>query len=333
MTPTQVEAAWTRLDAGESAAVADELKDLADEDSTSIQLRAHARYDSGDWAGAAADWERVLALDEQNPVARNHLALARFRLGDAKGAADLLEGAPLFPQAGFLARFLDLFWPLRGTTGIARTNISEPGEVPFSAEYARFEAHAEKVAPRLRRKLAGRMMDEGMIEFEKGRFSSARTLFDRAAKVAPDMEDATCASVAMALIDGEAEEALDRIQPIFAIVLAALEKDPGRVDEVDPHFVSLLGSALHGVGRHGEALRVLAHARPAGPDDWGAHFVAAMCWNAIGRRADSRRLLAIALGPFFLPTWETAIRPFVLKTAKWLRTEEAAATAAAGVQA
>jgi len=325
MEPSAIGQAWQKLDRGEAAAVATELADLSSSaPEPAILVRGLAYFDAGDSAKAAADFEAVLARDPQNPVASNHLALTKFKTGDASGAAKILQDNPLFPQFGFLERFLHLFWPLRATTGIAVATYGDEKKPALSAEFARFEEHRDRVSPRQKKKLAKALMDHCSDDFFGGHYVSARTLAERALAVVPDAEDYILTNCAFALLDGRLQEALEKSEPLFATILAELTKDPSLAPRVPADVIMIRAAAMHGLGRHEEALRLISTVAPMGPDDWGSHFFAAMSWHALGNRENARDALKVALGPFFLDTWENQVQPFLLKTRSWLRTEEAA---------
>lgn len=328
MEPQAIGQAWERLNRGEATAVVEELATLTESaPEPAILLRGLAHYDNGDSAKAAADFETVLARDPQNPVAANHLALAKFKMGDAPGAAKIFDEAPLFPQFGFLERFLHLFWPLRVTTDIAASVYGEDKKPAMSAEFARYEAHADRVSNRQKKKLAKALMNECSKDFFNRHYSSARTLARRALTIVPDGEDYIVTNCAFAILDGRTQDALELSEPLFNNVVAELTKDPSLVRNVPPDVVMIRAAAMHALGKHEEALRLISRVGPMGPDDWGSHFFAAMSWHALGNRENARDALQIALGPFFLDTWENHVLPFVLKTRAWLRSDEANAFA------
>lgn len=328
MEPSAIGQAWQKLNRGDAAAVATELADLsASAPEPAILLRGLAYFDAGDSAKAAADFEAVLARDPQNPVAASHLALAKFKTGDALGAANIFDAHPLFPQFGFLERFLHLFWPLRATTDIAAATYGEDKKPALSADFARFEAHADRVSKRQKKKLAKALMNECSKDFFNRHYVSARTLAQRALAVIPDGEDYIITNCAFAMLDGRTQDALELSEPLFQIVVGELTKDPSLSGNVPADVIMIRAAAMHALGKHEEALRLISTVAPMGPDDWGSHFFAAMAWHALGNRENARAAMQIALGPFFLDTWENHVQPFLLKTRSWLRTPEAAAFA------
>jgi tetratricopeptide (TPR) repeat protein len=257
MEPSAIGQAWQRLNRGDAAAVATELADLsASAPEPAILLRGLAYFDAGDSAKAAADFEAVLARDPQNPVAASHLALAKFKTGDALGAANIFDAHPLFPQFGFLERFLHLFWPLRATTDIAAATYGEDKKPALSADFARFEAHADRVSKRQKKKLAKALMNECSKDFFNRHYVSARTLAQRALAVIPDGEDYIITNCAFAMLDGRTQDALELSEPLFQIVVGELTKDPSLSGNVPADVIMIRAAAMHALGKHEEALRL-----------------------------------------------------------------------------
>lgn len=88
----------------------------------------------------------------------------------------------------------------------------------------------------------------------------------------------------------------------------------GRNPDV-PNLGSAAAWGLLHLGEYNQALEILSTLAPAGPDDWGQHYIAALAFLGLDRRAESDRLLRQALGPFFLDTWEQFILPLFHRVA------------------
>lgn len=339
---------WTRLDApGGASAVLEAMEATppAAGDHAAQLLRGIAQLEAGDPAAAEADLTAVRDAQPLNPVATLNLSLAKFRNGDAPAAAKLLADAVLFPQRDFLRRALALFWPLRRRTALARTPFGKPpgSSIPHSTDFSRWEKHRGTCGDRARARLAEKLFFAAEDAFQSAHFQTAALLYERAAQVLP-VEPLTVASAAhMMLLFGRVEDARALIEPIFEEDAQLLVAPPP--EAATPSFIARFAKAfttseagdaqmepriavahawiLHELGRDREALATLSLVEPAGPDDWNAHFVAAMCWLSLGEEQNYRRLLALALGPYFLDTWEYIVRPFLLQTAAWLATPEA----------
>lgn len=318
--PGALDALWARL-AGDPSAVAEALGGAGDDalPEAARMLRGLARLDSGDAAGACADFDAVLARDGQNAPARLHRALARFALGDAAGAAADLDGGPLFPHREWLGRFLRLFWPMqfdRPAIHRAAWDAESPGAAgPEARLAARLAAGTGPLSPGERRAMARQLPDL----FLKDRWGEAWAAVEAALGRDPADSEARAFAAFFQLNRGEWQAAAEFLDPAVEEALARFLETREEFDLPSPDLLVEYAWRLHQEGRHHEALAVLATVRPAGPDDYQAHILAAMCWTTLGRRAEADAALAACLDDYFLDSWDLVVRPFIRKVAAWLR--------------
>ena len=303
---SRIQALWDRLDS-DPAAVAETLAGEQSLPEAGLQLRGLARLDSGDAAGAHADFSAVLALDAQNVVARRHRALAAFQLGRRADSAADLEDGPLFPHQPFLARFLSLFWPLQFT---------EPGL--HSAAW-RGADDASQPASASRRSTVRR----APTMFLDGRWGEAWQLVRAARSQHPDDVELRALEAFLQLNRGEWQEAAEFLDPAVEAALARFLETRAEHDLPEPDLVVEYGWRLHLEGLHGPALAVLSTVRPVGPDDYQAHILSAMAWTTLGRAEPARRCLDTAFAHYFLDSWDLVVRPFHRRVVAWLREEPA----------
>ncbi len=298
-------------------------------------------------------------VERENPVARGHLALTLFQLGERAESAKLFRDSVLFPHAGFLRRFLEVFWPLRFETSLGKPAKQEfqvpqkakalwqtalerlqhfqPDELEPNAD-ARFLAQLSDLGWRLFTK-EGRRINQirtagdklsaiAIDEFFKGRRRSALEVFSYAHDVRPLNQKITEHLAYLLLLDGRPEEAEKLLEDLIQNAITRFDQDRSEQDLPQPDAIVCYAWCRHEQGFHGEAIKLLSAVYPEGPEDYGSHFVAAMSWLMLGRSDEFRAALSQALGPYFIDTWEQIVRPFIATTLLWLETPESQETSA-----
>lgn len=348
---------WNQLESGQPQAVLRALEGLASDAPTVYQtLRGLALYQNGQYVEATAQLEELLCQDRQNPLAQLYLVLAAFQAGeDERAGRLLLHEIVVLPHRGWLEEFLRIFWPLRFTTSLQETPPPEAGAQSAPEEdrnCARFEAarawlaenpdRQEAVGRALtpageladmavslftgegRRRLAVRRLAEAYLRraekaYLAGNLERALLLMRRSHALQP-LNGTVAANVAfLQLLQGRRTEAFDFLDPLMEQRLARLEEHPGEKNLLPGNDLLVAYAwALHERGSHEEALEILSAVHPEGPEDLGAHFVAAVCWLMLGRETEFREAFAVATTAFFIDTWEQLLRPFILRTGAWL---------------
>ncbi|MDX2176450.1 MAG: hypothetical protein SF028_08260 [Candidatus Sumerlaeia bacterium] len=322
-----IDALWSRLesDAGSAGQVRAEAAALRSP--AGRMLEGVAAWDAGDAEGALAAFRAAQQAQPGNLPAARYEALALFGAGDAPAAAKLSATLPPLATGAYLRRFTALYWPLRHRTGLGSTAVeADPPEVAHSTDYARFTAGA-KCSDTRRRHLAERHLQSGLLAHFKGRYREAEILVGRSWKIFPESIDTAVAHGNLLAARAEEAEALRVLEPAFKEAAAEVLADADKGIVFPPDLASAWAAALCGAGRPQEALAALSLITPQGPDDWGAHWVAALCHLALGDEASFRRQFAVATGPYFIDTWELRIRPFSRRVESWLATEDAARAA------
>ncbi|CAN5448925.1 hypothetical protein BH09SUM1_BH09SUM1_06090 [soil metagenome] len=315
-------------------------------------LQALALFSAGEFAAAAQAFERCIAEDGQNPVARLYLALALYQSGDPRAAGDALGRAVILPHSQWLKEFLRIFWPKRLAGEMnAILNPTIQFSDPFADDYRRWKDHEADVSAeeledepnhgairqmasamarltsdrgklhKATRALGDRYAARAVAAYQSGKLPDAIRLFQRAREVRPLSEEITANLAYLYLLAGRGAEALPLLE---AAAVRAMDKfDRAKDAELlpQPDTVVCLAWSLHEAGEHRKALELLSGIRPEGPDDWGSHFVAAVCWLMLGDEKHYSDALRAALGPYFIDTWEQLLRPFVMATGEWLREE------------
>ena len=321
-----LEEGWRSLASGDAAS-ATSLADAPGADPLAAGiLRGLACYRSGKAQEAASHWKAVLAADAQNPVAALYLPLALFRTGERAAAAAALNDPELviLPHRGWLADFMELFWPLRATIH-AEAPVQPPSPDPFSTDFNRWKAAIGALAGSplpggLRRssdKLAARYHAAALRHYEAQRLHEAAPLFARAAEVAPHNEEYAVHAAFAALLQGRTEDAWS----LIALFINAETTAEANAPLPHPDLLAVWAWVLHNRGEYRQSLQLIGCIHPEGPDDWGGHFHAAVNWLELGETARFRATLDHALTLYFIDTWEQLLRPFVTRTREWLRTE------------
>lgn len=305
---------WCRLSRGEAASVRDSFDSAPLPKTAAAELlRGLALLDSGDPAAAAEVLRPLHAAKPENLVLRWNLALAFLRIGNHQEAHELLKDAVLFPQHDILRRALETLWPLRRTGDFAVLTFGRQSATPHSTDFARYEkCRAQATAGQCRR-LGNRLLHAGRVAFERDEFSTATTLFQRAATILPTDPEALTSAVHLLLLHCQPAAARELLAPT---VDGGLEKwATGRNPRDLPDVLTVTAWAwmLHTEGNHRDALAWLSLVEPQGPEDYGSHFVAAVCWMELGEHDKFRQALQFALGPFFLDTWLSFLRPMLLQ--------------------
>lgn len=318
---------WSLLAAGQTVEAAKRADASGADAVASGMLRGLCCYAEGRDHDAAAAWRDVLKRDPQNPVAALYLPLALYRSGEVAEAARALTNKNLviLPHRGWLAAFLELFWPLRATIH-AEAPVSAPPPDPFSTDYSRWKSAMEgaqgnlaasRSFERASSRLATRYHGAALRLYEKIRLAEAAPLFCRAAEIAPRNEEFAVHAAFISLLAGRVDAAEGFIAPFIG------EWISGKQMEGLPHpdVLAVHAWVLHERGDYKGSLAVIGCIHPEGPDDWGGHFLAAINWLMLEDRARFREALDHALSAFFIDTWEQLLRPFVHRTQAWLSTK------------
>lgn len=307
---------WARYDAGEAGAVLAELSNLPKAaESVYWTLKGLAAVDAGEPAAAAEALRLVLEREPENPVAQLFLVLALFQSGEDVAAGEQLGRTILFPHHGFLRRFLKTFWPLRFSTSLGAW--PENVEAAFSDPFAKRFEELSKAGGKPARRLAEKYFNWGVKAFHGRKEAEARHCFSRARALAPDNEMAAAHYAYLELLHNNATGAKAALDPLLPGFVEEFEKD--RTAYPAPDTIVCYAWCLHEMGRQGDAIRALSAVEPEGPEDFGAHFVAAVCWVMMENDEAFERAYEKAMVSYFIDTWEQLMRPFLLKTGAWLR--------------
>lgn len=348
-TTTDIKRLWDRMESQGPAGIPEELADAQGE--VAEVLRGLALYHEGAWPQARSSFQNVLAIDPQNPIAALYLVLALFQDGEDKEAGKLLSAIVIFPHQRWLAEFLLTFWPLRFTTSLGMPEDGPAEEEfadPFHTDYIRWQEHAERidaaamddpardgvlndlkmvfgglVSEKIHfqssaRRLGQRYADKATACYHAGDRLRALKLFERAHEIRPYNEMLTANLAYVYLLHRKVEESQRILAPFFDSALSRFERDKNPAGLPQADTIVCYAWSLHEAGRNDEALRLLSVVLPEGPDDWGSHFVASVCWLMKRDDVKFRHALDMALGPYFIDTWEQILRPFVERVAKWL---------------
>lgn len=325
-------------------------------------LHGIALYESGRPAEALIPLQAVLRDEPDNALAKLWLVLALYRAGRPAEAGELLgaETTVVFPQRRWLLEFVRVFWPGSREAGIRQAvPLPEEGawEDPFAARRAALgelppaasdltpdQEDSPGLLPEIlrlantiasadgRRRAAARRLSRAYrtraeAAYHARRLGLAVRLMERAQALAPRSQALAGTLGYVYLVAGHPEKAGALLEPIMQESLAAFEarKDPALLP--NPEVIVCQAWALHEVGRHREALELLSAVKPEGPEDLGAHFVAAVCWLALDREAEFREAFHLATTTYFIDTWEQLLQPFIGQAGEWLRRREAVAAA------
>ncbi|MEO8376048.1 MAG: tetratricopeptide repeat protein [Candidatus Sumerlaeota bacterium] len=358
ISPVQIDQLWTRLEEGRGAEALTELQGMGDAlPLPATLLRGIAALDAGDATSALVDLRAVIATDPSNPVAPLYLALALFADGQVKEAANWLPppGGVVFPQHAFLIRFIRIFWPLRFTGSLGLRLLdgnSEADADPFASEYDRWLAMRDTVnverlellekadtvsesaravgeavksvtsadggEHRFVRTLGDKYHNRALKEYHKGRKAFASMLFQRANELRPHNELYATHFASLRMLQGDAAAGHAALRPF--LLRGVDEFDKTRKAEALPAMDTLIAYAwcLHDLDQQEEALRILSLISPEGPEDLGAHFLAAVCWLRLGDDEKYRTAMQECLRHYFIDSWEQIIQPFVVRIREWL---------------
>lgn len=252
--------------------------------------------EAGRWDRARALAGEALAATPENPLAAGVAGIADYQLGDLRGAGRHLNRHGLFAAFPLVRLFVWTFAePLRlhperfpAETGDS-LNAQEPRVSALEAL-----VFGGGLGPAARARALTRRGDR---EFLRGRLAHAERAYEAAARACPEEETA---ALAHALLQIERGERLAPTRRLTALLAS------------QPDSPALTAAAAYGwyhLGEFRRALALLATLTPAGPDDWGAYYLGALCLRALGENARAGAALEVALGPFFLDTWELFIQP------------------------
>ena len=282
----------------------------------------------GDYAGAAAGYERVLGTGVDDPAVRSNLGAAYAALGRYDDAIDQYRRALARDEANVA---------IRRNLALAYYKTSRIQDAAREAEAVAL-AQPENVAARLLladclfrlgqngrvvdllQPLAGRTSQDravsyllGMALIGEGRMADAQAAIDRVLR--DDAPEAHVFLAMMYLRDGDCAKAEPEIRraldanpklPLVNFLNGQCLMDekrsdwPGAIDAfkaelaVDPnHFDAnlYLGDLLREGGRHDEALPYLERARRLRPDNLGARFSLGAVYVALGRTEEALPLL------------------------------------------
>lgn len=320
MNRQEIDRAWARLGVAEAPVRPDDVISGEPGSPAERVLRGIARFEAGDARGAAEDFDAVLAVQPENAVAALHSALAVFRLGDRARAGKILDAAVLFPEHAFVARFLEVFWPLRFEHAALRPTpgpAEAPADLPHADQYAAWRGGNGWSKARTDA-LAGRMRDALRKACEKDDYERAWHLASRIRELLPDDEMAAAELALMGINTGRYAEGRCALESHLDGRLAT-GRDGAGFETPAPAVLAVWALVLHETGEHRGALAVASRVRPEGPDDYCIHLVAAVSWLMLGDRAAFRRVLGEGQRAYFLDTWELILRPFVDRVRAWLR--------------
>jgi hypothetical protein len=248
------------------------------------------------------------------------MALAAWHLGNPADAAERFDRHGLFAAFPLVRLFLWTFapdvrtQPERYPWPGAESEIPADTEIPADLEQDEPEVkwpgseHESDVLPPLWKRLirgggfgtdsaARALVTEGDEALSRGHLKTALGYFLAAARADPENWMARMAVGLCRLELGDYNRAADELTQL-------LSEKPDV-----PNLASAAAWALLHQGACHRALEILSTLTPAGPDDWGMHYIAAQCFQELGQPNHADRLLREALGPFFLDTWEQFVLP------------------------
>lgn len=336
---------WEQLESGHHGEVLANIGEVSASSPPVLRtLAAMAHLAAGNAELAEALFSGVLKVEPENPVARSYGALALFQLGRDGDAGKRMEEAPPFPHQRFIRKFLETFWPLTFTTSLGHPMRPEglSKDDPHAVEFGRWRTHAasidadllerqgsvmEQVSEfvtargrlhRSTRKLAGKYDSLGVAAWHRQDVWRSIYFFERGHTIRPAHEQIATNLAFVQLTAGLSNEAVATLSPVMERNIAAYEVRKNVEELPDPETVVVFARAKHQSGEHREALALLATVQPEGPEDYGAHIVAALCWLMLGETENFRRALDVALNDYFIDTWEQYLAPFMLGVGRWL---------------
>lgn len=323
LTNTETDHLWQQLDAGSPDKVIEALESKeGDLPEPALVLLGLAHLDHGAPHDAIRVFEKAIVANPENIVARLFLTLALHRGGESEAAGRIiLDLQPILPHRGYLARFLEDFWPRRAAI-IAHSLSKSEADTPPDPDAPEFERlagngdHEKQGSPKAAQKLAAKYARRGVTYFHERKISAAHDCLLKAWKLNPADEGVAANAAFTALHCGRA----DLVEPMLVPFLekAASAPDPRKAPLPLPDTTVCLAWARHDLGQHEEAMRLLALVEPEGPEDCYTHFLAAVCCLDMGDRDRFRKLLDHGLAYYFIDTWEQILSPFVARTADWL---------------
>ncbi len=322
--------AWMRgeLQAGRAAEALRHWEDTGNPLSDSCAVLVTASLlaaETGRW-GKAREWTfRVLAREPENPMAAGLGALAAFHSGDLPESARLFKRHGLFAATPLVRLFLWTF---------AERVRMDPSRYPWQDGLPTSDSSKEPASPApgpdsdssvqrpiisLWRQLilgggvgqaarAKVMTREADRHFMRRELAQARRAYLEAAALTPEEWIPPMAAEFCRIDAGGSEAETAR---------AKLIEIASRFPDV-PLVASASAYACYASGRFREGLALLSTLSPAGPDDWGANYLSALCLKSLGREREADQALRIALGPFFIDTWEQFVMPLFARVIRGL---------------
>ncbi len=343
---------WKKLDSGAAAEILPTLEGLP-KDAPLVYRTLHglACYETGEFQKSEEILRQVLEVENENPVAQLFLVLALFEEGKDQEAGELLmKRAVLHPHRGFLIRFMRTFWPLRfePSLGSFEQDLESEAKDPLASQYESWKSAAGDGEPvsleppegeslgteiqrhineltsasgkrvRKGRSLATKYLKQGAGQYVAGDLASAQLSMVRAHEIRPMNEEVANHFAYVALFSGKVDEAMAALEPVLEEKVA--KYDESREIGCLPTYDTLAcyAWALHESGRHQDAIRVVSLVREEGPEDYGANFIAAVCWLMLNNEDLFKSAFNRAMDKFYIDTWEQLARPFVLKVGRWL---------------
>lgn len=270
--------------------------------------------DLGRWDSVRRRASDVLVQERENPLAGGLAALAAFHTGDRAEAALLFQRHGLFAAFPLVRLFVHSFaeevrrrpdrypWPGANSKSVPAASARGSGSATTSS------SDESALRPALWRRLvhgggfsrhseARALIVQGDKALVEGDLSTALRCFQQAARLDPANWMARMAAALCLLEISEIQQAAGELTALL-----------GEHADV-PNLASAAAWALVHLGEHRRALEVLSTLSPAGPDDWGMHYIAALAFRGLDRPAEADRMLRQALGPYFLDTWEQFVLP------------------------
>lgn len=311
MNSSEINALWEEMERQGGAATLERLATAGALPPPALLLRGICHLDEGAWRDAREDFDGVLAAQPENNTARLHRALTHFLLGQPRDAARDFRAGPLFPEPRFLRRFLRTFWPVRFEhPEMARA--AQPADVALPAPLS------ESVAGKNAKALARNLNRHGVKAYVAKRRAEAAMAFEQAAQLDPSDPEHAMFHAWCLLQQGEGERARAIVEPLMERALTDYLEERPSGGVAHPHLVCEYAWALHECREHREALALLSTVRPAGPDDYWSHIIAALCWTMLEHEKNADACFDAAFGGFFLETWDQFVEPFLENVIAWL---------------
>lgn len=320
---------WARraLDAGEAAPALAQWRgagEPARQDPAVSVAIALLEAELEQWTSVRDRVVPVLETARENSLAGGLRALAAFHLGERLTAADLFARHGLFAAFPLVRLFIRAFamevrrhpdrypWPGAETDPAAADVLAVPIDEKLvrPSLWKRF-FHGGGLGPDSD---ARALVLQGDRALMAGNLAKALGCFQAAARHDPENWMARMAAALCLLEQGRFEQAADEL-----IDLLGVHPDV-------PNLASAAAWGLLHLEDYETALEILATLTPAGPDDWGLHYIASLAFLGLGKREKSDQMLREALGPYFLDTWEQFVMPLFHRVTTGLRAEERGGT-------